>query len=187
MELPFGTGKPILGNANSVLNHIIGGWQTSGIYRWTSGLPTSVGEGRFWPTNWNISGNATRISTTPETGTVRNVTNIAGTAQGPNMFANPAEAIKAYRYTYPGDVGTRNDLRGDGYFTIDLGVSKSWDLPFEKQQLQFRWETFNLTNSVRFNVNSITLDLGAGAGNFGSYSGTLTNARVMQFSLRYQF
>ena len=185
--MPFGAGKALLGGANSVLNGIVGGWQTSGIFRWTSGLPTSVGEGRFWPTNWNISGNATRIGDTPETGTVRNVTNIAGTSVGPNMFANPAEAIKAYRYTYPGGVGTRNDLRGDGYFTIDLGVAKSWNLPFEKQQIQFRWETFNLTNSVRFNVNSITLDLGAGAGNFGSYSGTLTNPRVMQFSLRYQF
>ena len=103
------------------------------------------------------------------------------------MFADPSAALKAYRNSYPGEIGTRNDLRGDGFFNVDAGLAKTWNLPFEKQQIQFRWETFNVTNSVRFNVNNETLDLGAGAGNFGSYNGTLTNPRVMQFSLRYQF
>lgn len=47
-DLPFGKGKPIAGNANSLLNAFIGGWQVSGMGRWRStyfSLPTDI-----WPT-----------------------------------------------------------------------------------------------------------------------------------------
>jgi hypothetical protein len=186
-ELPFGRGKRLFGNTNSVADQIIGGWQVSGIYRWTSGFPVSVGEGRFWPTNWNITGSATRIGTIPPTNGNRDVQNVAGTSRGPNLFADPTAALAAYRFTDPGGVGTRNDLRADGIFNIDLGLAKFWRLPFEGQRVAFRWETFNLTNSVRFNTTDMTLDLGNGATNFGNYISTLSNSRVMQFSLRYEF
>jgi hypothetical protein len=52
--------------------------------------------------------------------------------------------------------------------------------------VQFRWETFNLTNTTKFNVQSLSLDLG-NAGTFGKYGNTLGKAREMQFALRYQF
>ncbi len=47
--------------------------------------------------------------------------------------------------------------------------------------MQFRWETLNQTNAVRFDVNSVTLDLG-NMGSFGEYSDTLTRPRQMQFA-----
>jgi len=57
--------------------------------------------------------------------------------------------------------------------------------------LQFRWEVFNVANLTRFNVLA---GLGDGApslqqtpSTFGAYNGLLTNPRVMQFALRYQF
>lgn len=43
-DLPFGRGKPLLRNSGGVLNHIVGGWQISGLGRWRSrwfSLPTS--------------------------------------------------------------------------------------------------------------------------------------------------
>ena len=51
-----------------------------------------------------------------------------------------------------------------------------------------------MTNSTRFDpaletnaaATSISLDL-TNSGTFGKYSGTLTNPRVMQFALRYEF
>jgi hypothetical protein len=60
----------------------------------------------------------------------------------------------------------------------------------EKQSLQFRWEVFNVPNTVRFDVQSSLLSdsLGLGSGtNFGNYSGLLNNPRIMQFALRYEF
>jgi hypothetical protein len=56
----------------------------------------------------------------------------------------------------------------------------------EKHTLQFRWETFNLTNTTRFDVNSLSLDISA-SGTFGKYSSTLNTPRIMQFGLRYEF
>jgi len=54
--------------------------------------------------------------------------------------------------------------------------------------LAFRWETFNVTNSVRFDAGNAgpNEDLADITG-WGKFQGTLTKPRVMQFSLRYSF
>ncbi len=187
-ELPFGKGKFLGNGANKVGDAIIGGWQLGGIFRWTTGLPVGVGNGRFWPTNWNISGYATRTGPVPDLKTTKNAPAAAsGGKPGPNLFPDPATALKSYANTVPGQTGERNGIRGDGYFTLDFNLGKTWKLPIEGHTFQFRWEVFNATNSVRFDVNSTTLDLGSGRANFGKYSSTLTNPRVMQFALRYEF
>jgi hypothetical protein len=41
-DLPFGHNKPFLSSAGNVMNAIVGDWQVSGIFRYSSGLPTSV-------------------------------------------------------------------------------------------------------------------------------------------------
>jgi len=184
-ELPFGKGKRFL-NAGGFLDALFGGWQVSGLYRQTSGLPISVRDGSNWPTNYQWQGWATMIKPVPGMHTTKNAPAISGTG-GPNMFSDPAAAFAAFDFTLPGGIGNRNILRGDGYFTIDTSLGKRFRLPFaEKHALQFRWETFNLTNSVRFDVNSLNINLGNSA-NFGKYSGTLAPSRVMQFGLRYEF
>jgi Carboxypeptidase regulatory-like domain len=187
-ELPFGKGKYFGNGVNKITDGFIGGWQLTSIFRWTSGLPVGVGNGRFWPTNWNITGFASRTGALPKQETAKNAPAAAsGGTPGPNIFPDPATALKSYSNTLVGESGERNGLRGDGFFGIDLGLGKTWKLPIEGHRLQFRWETFNLTNSIRFDVNSLTLDLGSGRANFGKYSEALTNPRVMQFALRYEF
>jgi hypothetical protein len=158
----------------------------SGLYRQSSGLPTSVGNGRFWPTNWNITGYATAIS--PITaGTTRNAPAPPGGTGGVNLFANPSAAINAFDYTLPGQTGGRNIIRGDGNFNIDFGLGKTFTMPYsEKHKVQFRWEVFNATNSVRFDPYYTSADLGS-LGSFGKYTDTLTLPRIMQFALRYDF
>jgi hypothetical protein len=51
--------------------------------------------------------------------------------------------------------------------------------------VQFRWEVFNVLNLTRFDVQTVDTNLDSGA--FGLYTGLLTNPRVMQFALRYDF
>ncbi len=185
-ELPFGRGRKFGGAVNGALDAFIGGWQIGGIYRHTTGLPTSVGNGRFWPTNWNITGNATAVKPFPETKTTKNAPAIAGRG-GPNLFQDPKVARDHFDNTRPGQIGDRNQIRGDGLFNIDLNLAKTWRMPYaEGHRLQFRWDVFNVTNSVRFDVDSLSLNLG-NVGTFGKYSQTLTQPRVMQFGLRYEF
>ena len=70
-ELPFGRGHHFAGNANRIVDAVIGGWQFSGIWRQSSGLPISVSNGGFWPTNWNAAGYATQIGPVQQ-GSVKN-------------------------------------------------------------------------------------------------------------------
>jgi hypothetical protein len=173
-------------NQGGVVNAILGGWQLSGLYRQSTGLPTSVGNGRFWPTNWNITGYATAVGPFVD-GTRRDAPAPPGGAGGVNLFQDPAAAIKAFDYSFPGQVGGRNIVRGDGNFNIDFGLGKTFTMPYsEKHTMQFRWEVFNATNSVRFDPFATSADLG-NLGSFGKYTDTLTLPRVMQFALRYDF
>jgi len=187
-ELPFGHSKRFFAGANRFVNGLIGGWQVSGIWRQSTGMPASVGNGSFWPTNWNLSGYATPVGRVPAPRTTKNAPAVVGTG-GPNMFADPAAALAAYGFTLPGQSGQRNGLRGDGYFTIDLGLAKRFNLftvHDRVHSLQIRAESFNVTNSVRFDPQSANLSLGD-PNNFGKYTYSLTTPRVFQFSARYEF
>ncbi|MDZ4798394.1 MAG: carboxypeptidase-like regulatory domain-containing protein [Bryobacteraceae bacterium] len=186
-ELPVGRSKRFGGGSNKIVDAFIGGWQMAPTLTMTSGLPISVGNGRNWPTNWNITGRATQVAAlTTEVGSTRNAPAVAGNG-GANLFADPNKALAAYTFTLPGQTGQRNVLRGDGAFRIDFGLSKRFTMPYtESHTVQFRWETFNLTNTTRFNVSSLSLDLG-NSGTFGKYGGTLGEPRQIQFALRYEF
>lgn len=185
-NLPFGRGKKHGTDMPRWLDAFVGGWQLSGMWRWSSGFPISVFETGVWPTNWNNNNWARWTGVPVQTGHYDNMKAIAGSS-GPGLFADPNAALKAFDYELPGGIGTRNGLRGDGIFNIDTNVAKRFLMPFnEKHSLQFRWETFNLTNTARFDVNSLSLDISA-AGTFGKYSSMLTQPRVMQFGLRYEF
>jgi hypothetical protein len=189
LELPFGRGKALAGNAHGAVQAILGGWELSGIARWTSGFPVNISNGATWPTNWQLPGNATLIGT-PHTKTTKGVD-----SNGPFVSVFPAplpvlpngQGLGPFRHDFPGESGTRNQIRGDGFATLDLGLSKFWKMPYaESHLLRLRWEVFNVPNLNRFDVASITNGLDQGNA-FGKYSGLLTNPRVMQLALRYEF
>jgi len=197
-ELPFGRHRAIGGGVPAWADQIIGGWQFSGLFRWTSGFPFNVINSRCcWPTNWNLQGNAELVTPGQYPDTVSPAArNIVGKdANGdygrPSPFEDPAAALKMLRYANPGEVGFRNILRGDGYIGADLGVGKSFGLPGGSHLIRFRWEVFNLTNTARFNTASVTMTPDQ-ATTFGRYDGTLATCdgragRCMQASLRYEF
>ena len=106
-----------------------------------------------------------------------------------NIFPAPQgpTGLGAFNNTFPGESGTRNPIRGDGFAGLDVGLSKRWIMPWrESQNLQFRWEVFNVLNLTRFDVQTITNNIDAGQ-SFGNYSGLSTQPRVMQFALRFEF
>ncbi|HYL78613.1 MAG TPA: carboxypeptidase-like regulatory domain-containing protein [Bryobacteraceae bacterium] len=189
VELPFGQGKRFL-NQGGFLNAVVGGWQLSGIWRQSSGLPTSIASNGVWPTNWELSAPATQSAVIGDIHSTKNgPAPGAGGSSGPNLFLNPATIIQAFTQTLPGDSGQRNGIRGDGFFTIDMGLSKRFKLftlHDNPHTLQFRAEAFNLTNSVRFDPNSANTDINIPA-TFGKYTGLLVKPRVIQFAARYDF
>jgi hypothetical protein len=184
-DLPFGRGRHFGNGWNRMTDTFVGGWQISGIYRWTSGFPFSVPAGGTWNTNFQLSGNAELVGTRPKAGVFFNSN---GDPFAFNLGSDPvAFANQFFRLPYPGESGPRNNFRGPGFFGVDLGVNKNFHIT-ERQILRFSAYAYNLTNSVRFDSATISFN-GAltNPSSLGQYSGTITKPRVMEFALRYQF
>ena len=183
-ELPFGRGKRFAASSSSWENAIVGGWQWSGLARWTSGFPTTIETFTSFPTNWYLPSTAILSGPHPKTGAF-----IDPRTGNPDLFQNPAAAQGDFRYSYPGESGQRNELRGPGFFGIDTALSKSWMIR-ESQNLKFSWDIYNVTNSVRFDVAPLpqgTGQLEQTSTSFATFTSTLTKPRVMEFALRYTF
>jgi hypothetical protein len=191
VDLPFGKGKKLAGGAKGVLEALVGGWQTTGILRVNSALPFDIINCRScWPTNWQLQGN----SQYSDLNAVRAQQGTSfGTVGGnPSPFKDPKAVLSMLRYSYPGEGGERNRLRGDGYYTWDVSMGKAFTMPYaEGHKMKFRWEIFNLTNTAKFNVANAIL-VRDFASTFGSYTSTYSGCdnaagRCMQLSLRYEF
>jgi hypothetical protein len=187
-EMPFGKGRKFFSNLGSVGDAFLGGWQMTGIYRYNSGLPAQTPfDAAQWATNWNVQSNGVRLR--PVTGTVNR-------ANG-NIFSDPIAAYRSFRNARPGETGDRNVLREPGFSSLDMGLAKSFKMPWEGHNLQFRWEVFNVTNTQYFAITNVTRGtLGLGqdsqisdpSPDFGRvFTDIQGSPRRMQFGLRYSF
>ncbi len=186
VQLPVGRGRSFGSNISGWLDQIIGGWQVMGAWRMRSGPPLSPANGFNFPTNFFLTGPGT-FTAPIKSSVTKNDPN-----GQPNLFEDPEAILKLLTFTRPGDVGTRNVIRSDNFFSVDLGVSKVWKLPWgEGHSLQFRWEAFNLFNNVNFDTNDVSINPEAPSlfGRFFSTAGSFPTegAREMQFALRYIF
>lgn len=177
-ELPFGRGKKFGGTSNRAVDAVLGGWQYSGLARWTSGYPFSISTYAF-PTNYEQDSKAVLVGAAPRAGT------FLDSNGDPNVFQAGPAAADAFRFSYPGESGQRNNLRGPGYFGMDMSLAKMWKVT-ESQAVRFSWDVFNVTNAVRFDVGTLSNYL-LYQPSLGKFTQTLTKPRVMQFALRYSF
>jgi hypothetical protein len=81
------------------------------------------------------------------------------------------------------------NITGPGYWKLDLGLSRIFQ-PREGQKLEFRAEAFNVTNTLlRGDPTATSLNLSSPT--FGQITNSLivgqSNARIMQFALKYSF
>lgn len=188
-ELPVGKGRKLFSDASSLADAFIGGWSLRGIMRWNSGQPISAPfDQAQWATNWNVQSNGTRVR--PLTGSAIRDTQ--------SFFANTQQAFNSFRNALPGETGERNTFRLPGYSTVDLGLSKSFTMPWnENHKFQFRWEVFNVFNKQYFLADNLTrttyglpedVETATAPTSFGKiFTDIQGDPRRMQFGLRYSF
>jgi hypothetical protein len=182
-ELPFGRNRRFL--HEGVLSYIVAGFKTSGVYTFASGRPFTVSSGGTIAGSLDAFG---AVAATPNlTGTpviVGDPTcwyfvakNAACTALRPGL----SDAFQLQSPGFLGNVG-RNTLRGPHTNVFDFALMRDFPI-HESVGLQFRWEVFNLTNTVQFGQPSNNFSSGS-AGTITSLAG---DPRVMQFALRLAF
>jgi hypothetical protein len=159
-ELPFGHGKKWGGSWPGYLNHILGGWGTTGIFNWQSGEPYTLYAGNF--TNNNTHTSSVLIEGPLDQGHLQFLPGV----QGPAMYntgkliTNPADPHYNCRNVIgtqtffcippPGQIGSgRNLVMGPGFWDFDAGLSKNIKLT-ERFNLQLRIEAFNLFNHPNY-------------------------------------
>ena len=160
-EIPF---KP----RNYAVNLIAGGWQTSGILNWRSGLPLTPG---LAVDNANNSGSQQRPNLVGDAG-------LAGQSRL-RWFNTAAFALPA-RYTY-GNAG-RNILRGPAAATQSLSLFKNFAVLPERLKVQFRSDFFNAFNHPLLGSPGLTFDTPT----FGQINSASGN-RTIQMSLKAIF
>jgi hypothetical protein len=165
-QIPFGHSKKFGANSGRIVNQILGGWQISGIQTAHSGGALEIGQsngnlGNGYSSRTNLIGNP-RISNPSK-----------------DKWFNTSAFAAPDLYTW-GNSGV-GSVVGPGAFQVNSGLSKSFYWA-QDRYLQFRWETFNLTNRV----NYCNPDTNFQDGSFGQI-GCSATARYMQFGLKAVF
>jgi hypothetical protein len=200
-ELPFGKGKSFAGNAGRAEDLFIGGWQVSGTWNWSSGLP--------WTPSFANCGNEEDVGVCrPNHGSGSFATGV-GSLQHPaggnpfRQFFTPVPDITAAGASGPfadpgiGNLGNVkvNSFLGPRAFFADASVFKNFSIT-ERVRMQFRMDAFNVFNHpvMGFNSNqgNTCIDCGGNAGQItdieaDSSPGSTTGMRQLEFALRLMF
>jgi hypothetical protein len=155
-ELPFGHGKPFLGDRNGITNALATGWMVNSIVTVQSGFPLTP-ELSYNPANNGDGKNPVRPFVNP------NFT-------GKTVLGTPAEWFSPQAFLPPpsnggfyGNLG-RDTITGPGLATWDFSLMKDTQIR-ENVSVQFRAEIFNILNRANFGTpNPIVFVLAPSAG-----------------------
>jgi hypothetical protein len=161
-EIPVGRGRRLGASLAPALDHIVGGWQVSGIYTYTSGAPLIFTRNAIAPAS---------VTTLGGIGTSSYWFDITG-------FAKQAAYTRRINPWY------YDGLLGPGFKNLDLSLSKRISLT-ERFKLVVRLDAFNALNGM----NWVNPQLNETASDFGKTSNQLTGyyGRQLQYSARIEF
>jgi len=207
-DLPFGKGK-LVGTNNSVLDHIIGGWNLAPIFQWSSGLVMETytgscqefGQGNVAWCSGAVPLAGASFSRTPHynvnssfIGSDGNqcVPNPNPCSSGVNMFADPTAAYNNLRPVILGLDGRANDLGplyGMHRWNLDFAIAKTTRIN-ERIGTTFYAQFFNALNHMQFNdpgqYGAGNLNL-QGPTSFGVLDSQFGSPRHIEFGMRVFF
>jgi len=182
-QLPFGHGKQFGATMNPVLDAIVGGWQTTGIWRFDDGQPLQVA--------------------CPGSGSFECSQTMPGYNQLPDILGTPRRASKS-QWFQPGGyfvdsgvfqapadftLGTApralSSISVPGTANADLSLFKEFGLSRVREgaHLEYRLEMFNAFNHPQFAAPNTTL----GSAQFGQVLNQANSARQIQMALKLYF
>jgi hypothetical protein len=164
---------PVLSHAPRLLRTAFGGWQSSGIWSWRSGLPVNVTSG----TDRSLSGVA--LDRADLVGDPY-LTTDRPRSQLISAWFNTAAFTPAAAGTFGNS--PRNLLRAPSFFNLDWSLAKSFRVT-ERITTQLRGDFFDLLNNPHFSAPGSSV---AGTSTFGKITAA-GDPRIVQLSLRVRF
>ncbi len=172
-HFPFGRGYNVGGNWNPVVNALLGGWKTSGGWRFSRGQPLAVylNSEQHLPTYGaqrpNVTGTLTKNT---------------GSNWRDQYFANPEVVEQTPSYAIGSAPRTIGTVRTPETNNADLSILKDFYMGKvrEGMRLEYRAEFFNAFNHPRFCGPNTVLD----GGQFGQVTNTCAMAREVQMALK---
>ncbi|MBI4876319.1 MAG: carboxypeptidase regulatory-like domain-containing protein [Acidobacteria bacterium] len=169
-ELPFGRGHAVGSEWSRPLNALLGGWQTNGILTLQTGQPLALST----QNTSNAGGNVLRPNSTGKSARLD-----GPTGDRLNRYFDTTVFTQPAPFTFGNTARTLPDVRGPGARNLDFSLFKNFALT-EKIALQFRAESFNLSNTPVFGFPN----QGLNNVSFGRISGTASDPRQIQFGLK---
>jgi hypothetical protein len=182
--LPFGRGRDFGGSVNGIVDAVLGGWNTSGMWAFQSGFPLQLAQQ-----------NGTPIPTYGMRPTINGVLKKNRSFKGPadNYFAANWSTIITDSPSFTAPSSTvenvpryEGSVRAPGINSASLGVFKSFNLSAlrEGTRFEFRVEAFNAFNHPQFPAPVSTVD----GGQFGVvYAEQVNSPRQVQFGGKIYF
>ena len=174
-QLPFGQGKHWGSKWNQWVNGFVGGWQTNGIWRISSGQPIgfSLTNGHGLPGGYGQQPNLLaplQRAGGPESAWMQ------------QYFANPQVAVTPAEFTLGNGPPLLPNVRAPGADNADLSLFKEFSLNKmrEGSHLEFRFEAFNALNHPQFAGPNASVN----SGEFGVISSQENSPRLVQLGLK---
>jgi hypothetical protein len=170
---------PFFNNRSDIAGQVLGGWQLSVVMKMSAGTPFTVVTSGV---DLNFDGFSESRPAVVNPSVLYNHINNPATSQK----LLPREAFRSATFE---DFGCcvlgRNTFYMDGVKNFDLGIYKTFPMPFERHSLTFRAEMYNALNHVQYGFPSNDLT----STTFGRITGTAVqyNPRFVQFAFRYRF
>jgi hypothetical protein len=178
-QLPFGRGKAYGSGWNSIVNGILGGWQTNGMWRFDDGQPLSIG----------VSGNGLcpasyQCGFANQTGPLLRNPKSEWLTNG--YFSNASSVLAVTPNYVIGDAPREQpNIRAPGTSNASLSLFKEFSLSkmHEGSRLQLRIEAFNALNHVQFGYPGETFN----SGSFGKITSQANAPREVQLAAKILF
>lgn len=177
----FGTYRtPFFNNDKGVLGQILGGWETSVVFKWVHGTPFTV-TGTGFDLNLDGFGETRPVLLDPS---------ILGNTIGNPETSQAMLPLSAFRQPNSADdynccLLGRNTFFVDGVKNVDIGINKRFILPWESHSLTLRADMFNAFNKVQWGFPNATYT-STGLGTLTALASQYA-PRTIQLSLKYQF
>jgi len=183
-QLPFGHGRAFGSSIPRWADELIGGWELSSAINRNTGYAWSTVSNAFVP---GYSNDAPAFFNGVNSDVRANINkNSAGQV---SIFAKGNATASEFSGPIGFNIGPRNNLRGPGYFNMDSGLAKRFEISRDRGiSLQFRGDFYNVLNHPSFSTPAAPAsNTDITNSSFGLITTTASTARIGQVSARVEF